>query len=1257
MNPFARRFAIFAIVAFALIDAAPGRDSRRPVLQDREARAIESVYWRHRIWPSSNPGPKPTLAKILPEATVKSRTVDALKKPEALRRFWSQSISGRQIQAEMDRMASHTKSPRVLRELFAALDNDPARVAESLALPLLADRILRSSYSRDLRFHEGVRRRAQAAIAGMGDAAHLRDMDGDYSEMEFVHRPRPGAVDLGGDVSPLGTDDWQALIRSLATIFDVGPMADSRSRPGETPSPSDVATLQARLPLHSLSPLQEGDDRFTVKALLGISSDRVKIGTVTWYKRPFDDWWSEVSPDLEPEPGIPVFDYVLPIIADRPCENDAWASVRTEFPYGRSAHSAVWTGDEMIVWGGWSPIGYINTGYRYNPATDTWIATRADATAPTARRAHTAVWTGREMIVWGGSNGADLNTGGRYDPVTDHWEPMKVDAVTPTARSGHSMVWTGNEVIVWGGGGSLKTGGRYDPSSDSWTATNADSTCPDGRRAHTAVWTGTDMIVWGGERPGFYFGQPQDVNTGGRYDPATDTWTATPPGGGSRTQHTAVWTGAEMIVWGGLHYVYDPFRGGLQDIARLNSGARYDPVSGTWAVTRSDATTPAPRYEHTAIWTGTDMIVWGGHDIYSFNTGGIYSPAGNSWTTTDAGPAAPIVRFGHTAIWTGTEMIVWGGFSTAIQDTDFNFTFLNSGGRFDPANNRWIATSAEIMVGASSRDDAAVWTGAEMIVWGPTRSGWRYDPATDAWRATASAPLGQTRGAHTAVWTGTRMIVWGGTPESAMFKTGVVYDPEADAWYVPAGLSSVDSPEPRRDHTAVWTGTEMIVWGGHGACCNPTNTGGRYDPAADAWHPTRSDSTAPEARWLHSAVWTGTEMIIWGGENDQTTINTGGRYDPSADAWHPTKSDSTAPQARFLPTAVWTGTEMIVWGGGILGAGLSNGDGGRYDPINDGWIPTRSDETAPAARYHHSAVWTGNEMIIWGGALSGGSGVLNSGGRYVPQRDSWTSTRADDTTPAGRAGHHAFWVGDGMLVWGGSGGAPQSINTGGLYFVCSGGADSDADGVPDSYDNCPGIPNSDQTDRDGEGIGDACDNCPAVPNLSQADADGDGVGDACDNCPDIPNSDQTDQDSDGVGELCDNCPAVQNPDQSDLDADGIGDACDVCACFHDPSGIGCGPEPELPTITFSSPLGKGSGLVSWNAGPEHDLIGFNIVMFNQSGKRVRLNPSLIPCEECVTCQEHLYYFVIPKHKSGRNVFVEVLQASGASRLSGPAVKQ
>jgi hypothetical protein len=54
----------------------------------------------------------------------------------------------------------------------------------------------------------------------------------------------------------------------------------------------------------------------------------------------------------------------------------------------------------------------------------------------------------------------------------------------------------------------------------------------------------------------------------------------------------------------------------------------------------------------------------------------------------------------------------------------------------------------------------------------------------------------------------------------------------------------------------------MIVWGGTDVNSNVINTGGTYDPGTDSWLPTNT-ADAPSARYLHTAIWTGNEMIVW----------------------------------------------------------------------------------------------------------------------------------------------------------------------------------------------------------------------------------------------------------------------------------------------------------------------------------------------------------------------------------------------------------
>jgi hypothetical protein len=302
----------------------------------------------------------------------------------------------------------------------------------------------------------------------------------------------------------------------------------------------------------------------------------------------------------------------------------------------------------MLVWGGSSHVDPDKRTGRYDPATGTWTAISTDG-APAGRQRHTAVWTGDEMMVWGGS---DRNDGGRYDPLTDSWRPIASDG--PSAREWHTAVWTGTEMIVWGGSfGSdafLGTGARYDPLADRWTPTSPVG-APWARRNHTAVWTGTEMIVWGGRYHDIWEGSTW-FDDGGRYDPATDTWTAISVTGApsGREDHSAVWSGDRMIVWGGY------------DLSDLDTGGRYDPVTDSWEpISTLDA--PTPRSRHPAVWTGREMVIWGEDPETpspGVGTGGRYDPVADVWTPTSLADA-PSRRYTHTAVWTGTHMLVWGG--------------------------------------------------------------------------------------------------------------------------------------------------------------------------------------------------------------------------------------------------------------------------------------------------------------------------------------------------------------------------------------------------------------------------------------------------------------------------------------------------------------------------------------------------------------------------------------------------------------------
>jgi N-acetylneuraminic acid mutarotase len=978
-------FLFFGIL-FCVQDFAYGEEnySIPLTLNDRIRfqKAIEEVYWKHSIWPKENKIPKPSVDTIVTESFLRAKVETYLRKSNALEIFWQRPIQPEQLQAEMDRMAKTTQDPDKLRELFSALGNDPFVIAETLARQTFADRLIRDWFATDQQIHKN--EKAQA-LALFQQAAKNRN--------------------------------WQSFTREYSRVTiesnSVSPLHPATGR--LTVSPDELQDLKKRYRASREFQIQENADAYWIERISSKKKTQIDLETLRIPKTGFSRWWEKAKLNLPTGNGNTEWNfaggnYRYPDIAtDDGC--DKWEKVLNlnGSISERYEHTAVWTGTEMIVWGGYNGM-YLNTGGRYNPATDTWTEISTGQDVPLPRSRHTAVWTGTEMIVWGGFNSLRMDSGGRYDPVNDTWTQVSITGA-PSARSSHSAIWTGSEMIVWGGTGNppdlaLNTGGRYDPVGDTWQATSTFE-APGARGGHTAVWTGSEMLVWGGSEDG-------TLGSGSRYDPQSDSWTSIPQDANvpqSRSGHTAVWTGTEMIIWGGAHLECSL---GICINYDLGDGGRFNPVTNSWTTVR----TTMPRTGHTAIWTGSVMIVYGGIG-QAYDTGATYNPANDGWD----GIASPLKgRYQHTAVWTGNEMIIWGGWG--IQT-------YGDGARYSPSSGTWVGMLAGNTTPEGRSLSRAVWTGNEMIVWGgrhivELNTGGRYDPATNTWTPTSTGvDVPTARFGHTAVWTGNEMIVWGGLSPVPPFymNTGARYNPMTDSWL--AASVGLNVPEARTDHTAIWSGSEMIVWGGQDAG-STFNSGARYDVSTDSWFPTSTAGNVPTARIWHTAVWTGQHMIIWGGDDgNPISTNSGGLYDPANDTWLPT-STNNAPSPRSSHTAVWTGHEMIVWGG----AGFPNpgNTGGKYNPLTDTWQQTSVGDQVPSPTTGNTAVWTGSEMIVWGGSYFYFNPV--SGGRYTPASDSWLATSIGPDVPMRREGHVAVWTGTKMIVWGGG---LVELDSGGIY--------------------------------------------------------------------------------------------------------------------------------------------------------------------------------------------------------------------------------
>jgi len=86
--------------------------------------------------------------------------------------------------------------------------------------------------------------------------------------------------------------------------------------------------------------------------------------------------------------------------------------------------------------------------------------------------------------------------------------------------------------------------------------------------------------------------------------------------------------------------------------------------------------------------------------------------------------------------------------------------------------------------------------------------------------------------------------------------------------------------------------------------------------------------------------------------------------------------------------------------------------------------------------------------------------------------------------------------------------------------------DYDGDGVSNGLDNCPILPNRDQTPYPGRSTGVACTYYDSLTDTVYVDNDGDLVDDDFDNCAWVRNVAQTDSNSDGIGNACEQIARV-----------------------------------------------------------------------------------------------------------------------------------
>lgn len=270
---------------------------------------------------------------------------------------------------------------------------------------------------------------------------------------------------------------------------------------------------------------------------------------------------NEADPDWQPAARAPAPKETDSVLSKLP---RGWTELPAP-PEARVEAATAWTGDELIVWSGYVYSGYSDEvtqrdGFSFDARTKTW--SRIAQSPLQARSSPASVWTGTELLVWGGAretgHRAFFADGAAYAPTTDAWRKLPP---APISARAPLYVWTGRELIVWGSAlGSEEEiptdGAAYDPAEDSWRTIAG---APSALGRATVTWTGTEMIALGDAGEG-KDGSSTAPAAGLAYNPTTDTWRRLPDSQLSNNGSTVSWTGEEMIAWDYLHNsaAYDP---------------------------------------------------------------------------------------------------------------------------------------------------------------------------------------------------------------------------------------------------------------------------------------------------------------------------------------------------------------------------------------------------------------------------------------------------------------------------------------------------------------------------------------------------------------------------------------------------------------------------------------------------------------------------------------------------------------------------
>lgn len=545
----------------------------------------------------------------------------------------------------------------------------------------------------------------------------------------------------------------------------------------------------------------------------------------------------------------------------------------------------------------WNPS--TRTGADYDARTDVFTATPSLG-APPASCCGAGAFGDGSVYLWGGHGGwgaAAHSEGARLDLATMTWSPLPT-VNAPAPRRLASLGFVAGRLMVLGGNEAA-----FDPTAGAWSAAPP-SGLPTATSDQKVLVAGSTLVV-----------VPNGTSGAMKlsiYDAQANTWSAATTADAPRDRrwHAAALVGDEVVVHGGVQY-------GTPSRSMFDDGYHfaYSLAAGTWrhgegegpVFSSSASTTGGPT---TAVWSERNkrVIAWGG-GTGSFS-GGQFDPVTKTWTKISM-VNAPTGGWYPVSVWTGSKMLVHA------YDGAKGGPLM--GAAYDPVTDVWTpwlkgasvtATVAPLFAAVGTK--AVTWSGSGFWL-SPAATGTIVDAALRSVPVSPLAGPGAVEASSTSLVPigGSRLAVWGGNRDAkpgslgGYVNDGFIFDTTSNSW---SKMSGVGAPDARVGHGMAWTGSELFVWGGHGADGEYRGDGALYNPATDTWRPVASLG-APSARTLPLTVWTGHRVIVWG------TGASGASYDPATDTWHCMPSEGALPGRHYRPLGIWTGSELVVMGG------------------------------------------------------------------------------------------------------------------------------------------------------------------------------------------------------------------------------------------------------------------------------------------------------------------------------------------------------